>query len=159
MPWQLSYFAALSNPKFQKRPNFFFKTAKRVECFVYKSLNLSPSGNSHNYESAATSWKHDLEQVQRSWFLVIDDLIQLCSYLLQVLFEDQAIKGTVVDCKIVLKNGQDIALPPSKKGKSFIIFENPWTPNEFVQETSDYCRNPKKFDWKTQTGKDLSIVQ
>ena len=76
--------------------------------------------------------------------------------MLQLCFEDQAIKGTVADCKIGFEDGQEVALPPSKKGKSFIIFEDFWTPDKFVAEPADYCRDPKKFDWKTQTGKDLS---
>ena len=76
--------------------------------------------------------------------------------MLQVRFEDQAVKGTVADCTMVFEDGQEIALPPSKKGKSFIIFKDPWTPDKFVAEPTDYCRNPERFDWKTQTGKDLS---
>ena len=53
---QVSYFvfAVLPDTKFQKRPNFFFKTAKLVGRFC-KVCQNNPSGNSHNYESAATS--------------------------------------------------------------------------------------------------------
>ena len=79
--------------------------------------------------------------------------------MLQVPFEDKAIKGTVADCTIVFEDGQKIAFS-AKKGKAFIIFKDGHTPRndppKFVHEKSDYCRNPERFDWKTQTGKDLS---
>ena len=75
--------------------------------------------------------------------------------MLQVPFEDQAIKGAVANCKIVFEDEQEVVFS-SKKGKAFIIFKDPWTPDKFVAEPSDYCRKPERFDWKTQTGKDLS---
>ena len=43
---QLRKIAALPDPKFWKRPNIFFKTAKGVERFGKKCQN-NPSGNSH----------------------------------------------------------------------------------------------------------------
>ena len=64
---QLSWFAALPDLKFQKRPNFFFKTAKIVERFC-KVCQNNPFGNSHNYESAATSWKHDCSACLRKYY-------------------------------------------------------------------------------------------
>jgi len=77
----------------------------------------------------------------------------------EVPFEDKAIKGTVADCTIVCEDGKKIAFS-AKKGEAFIIFKAGHTqrndPPIFVYEKSDYCRNPERFDWKTQTGKDLS---
>ena len=54
---QLSKLAALSDPKSKKRPNFFFKTAKLVDCLCKKCQN-NPSGNYHTLESANLVNKH-----------------------------------------------------------------------------------------------------
>ena len=75
--------------------------------------------------------------------------------MLQVRFEDQAVKGTVADCTIFFDDGQEVKLPPSKKGQSFIIFKDTGS-GKFVAAAADYCSDKKKFDWKTQSGKDLS---
>ena len=55
---QLSKLAVLLDPKFEKRPTFFFQNSQTHRA-LWKQCSNNPSGNSPSWESAATLWKHE----------------------------------------------------------------------------------------------------